>query len=176
MLLSASTSHGTRTRRRAAWIATAAVGVSLVLSGATTAPAALADTTATLSGVILGVGADEAQRIVTWYSSADTAQSVQVAPTSSLVNGRFPASATTFSASGTANIAGSGGYNRHATITGLAENTAYSYRVGSDGNWSPTAAFRRSRSTGTTTSCSSATRRSARRATSRRTKRAGRTR
>lgn len=141
MLLSASTSHGTRTRRRAAWIATAAVGVSLVLSGATAAPAALADTTATLSGVILGVGADEAQRIVTWYSSADTAQSVQVAPTSSLVNGQFPASATTFSASGTANIAGSGGYNRHATITGLAENTAYSYRVGSDGNWSPTAAF-----------------------------------
>ncbi|MFF7682384.1 fibronectin type III domain-containing protein [Microbacterium sp. NPDC007973] len=141
MLLSASTSHGTRTRRRAAWIATAAVGVSLVLSGAATAPAALADTTATLSGVILGVGADEAQRIVTWYSSADTAQSVQVAPTSSLVNGQFPASATTFSASGTANIASSGGYNRHATITGLAENTAYSYRVGSDGNWSPTAAF-----------------------------------
>lgn len=141
MLLSASTSHGTRTRRRAAWIATAALGVSLVLSGAATAPAALADTTATLSGVILGVGADEAQRIVTWYSSADTAQSVQVAPTSALVNGEFPASATTFSASGTANIASSGGYNRHATITGLAENTAYSYRVGSDGNWSQTSAF-----------------------------------
>ena len=141
MLLSASTSHGARTRRRVSWIATAAVGVSLVLSGAAMAPAAMADTPATLSGVILGVGADETQRIVTWYSSADTAQTVQVAPTSSLVNGEFPASATTFSASGAANIASSGGYNRHATITGLAENTAYSYRVGSDGNWSSTYAF-----------------------------------
>ncbi|MGC5124337.1 fibronectin type III domain-containing protein, partial [Escherichia coli] len=28
------------------------------------------------------------------------------------------------------------------TITGLAENTAYSYRVGSDGNWSATYAFK----------------------------------
>lgn len=142
MLLSASTSHGTLTRRRATWIATAVVGVSLVLSGTAVASAAQADSPATLSGVILGVGADEAQRIVTWYSSADTAQTVQVAPTSTLVNGEFPATATTFSASGTANVATSGGYNRHATITGLAENTGYSYRVGSDGNWSSTYAFK----------------------------------
>lgn len=141
MFLTASTSHGTRTRRRVSWIATAAVGASLVLTGVASAPAAMADTTATLSGVILGVGADETQRIVTWYSSADTAQSVQVAPTSTLVNGEFPVTATTFSASGTANIASSGGFNRHATITGLAENTAYSYRVGSEGNWSSTSAF-----------------------------------
>ena len=137
MLLTASTSHGARTRRRVSWIATAAVGASLVLSGAATAPAALADTTATLSGIILGVGADESQRNVSWYSSADTAQTVQVAPTSTLVNGEFPATATTFSASGTANTSTTG-FNRHTTITGLAENTAYSYRVGSDGNWSST--------------------------------------
>ena len=142
MLSSASTSHGTRTRRRATWIATVVVGASLVLSGTAMASVAQADSPTTLSGVILGVGADEAQRIVTWYSSADTTQSVQVAPTSTLVNGAFPASATTFSASGTANIATSGGFNRHATITGLAENTAYSYRVGSDGNWSSTYAFK----------------------------------
>lgn len=142
MLLTASTSHGARTRRRVSWIATAAVGASLVLSGAAIAPAASADTTATLSGIILGVGADESQRIVSWYSSADTAQTVQVAPTSTLVNGEFPATATSFSASGTANIASSGGFNRHSTITGLAENTAYSYRVGSDGNWSTTYAFK----------------------------------
>jgi hypothetical protein len=141
MLLTASTSHGARTRRRVSWIATAAVGASLVLSGAATAPAALADTTATLSGIILGVGADESQRNVSWYSSADTAQTVQVAPTSTLVNGEFPATATTFSASGTANTSTTG-FNRHTTITGLAENTAYSYRVGSDGDWSSTYAFK----------------------------------
>jgi hypothetical protein len=141
MLFTASTSHGTRTRRRVSWIATAAVGASLVLSGAATAPAALADTTVTLSGIILGVGADESQRNVSWYSSADTAQTVQVAPTSTLVNGEFPATATTFSASGTANTS-TGGFNRHTTITGLAEDTAYSYRVGSDGDWSSTYAFK----------------------------------
>ncbi|MDR6689485.1 hypothetical protein J2X55_000384 [Microbacterium sp. 1154] len=142
MFLTASTSHGTRTRRRVSWIATAAVGASLVLTGVASVPAAMADTTASLTGIILGVGADQSQRIVTWYSSADTAQTVQLAPTSAVTNGQFPASATTFSASGTANIASSGGFNRHATITGLAENTAYSYRVGSDGNWSNTYSFK----------------------------------
>ncbi len=57
MFLTASTSHGTRTRRRVSWIATAAVGASLVLTGVASVPAAMADTTATLTGVILGVGA-----------------------------------------------------------------------------------------------------------------------
>ncbi|MGI5236967.1 fibronectin type III domain-containing protein [Dactylosporangium sp. CA-139066] len=102
----------------------------------------LADDPATLTGIILGVGANESQRIVTWYSSADTTQKVQLAPTSALVNGDFPASAATFAAIGGANIATSGGFNRHATLTGLQEHTAYSYRVGTDGNWSPAYAFK----------------------------------
>ncbi|MFF5293673.1 purple acid phosphatase family protein [Paractinoplanes globisporus] len=129
-------------RRRMVATATAAfLGLGVALGSGLAAPALAADT-ATLSSVILGVGANESQRIVTWYSSADTAQQIQVAPTAELVNGEFPASAITFAAAGSANIATSGGFNRHATITGLKESTGYSYRVGSEGNWSSTYAFK----------------------------------
>jgi hypothetical protein len=118
-----------------------ALGVSCAVGGLAV-PANAADTsTATFSGVILGVGASESQRIVTWYSSADNEQTVQLSPTSTLENGEFPAGAPTFTATGAANIATSGGFNRHATISDLRENTAYSYRVGSAGNWSPTYSF-----------------------------------
>jgi hypothetical protein len=95
----------------------------------------------TSSAVVLGVGATASQRVVSWYSSANTAQAVQVAPTSQLVNGEFPANAVTFAATVAANGV-NGGYNAHAIIDGLQENTPYSYRVGSDGAWSPTYAFK----------------------------------
>jgi hypothetical protein len=131
-----------RFSNRVAAGATAVVlGLGLAVGAGPVTPVFAADT-ATLSGIILGVGANESQRIVTWYSSADTAQSIQLAPTAELTGGAFPASAATFAATGTANIATSGGYNRHATMTGLKEHTAYSYRVGSEGNWSPTYAFK----------------------------------
>lgn len=129
-------------RRTATWISAAALSASLALTGALIAAPASAADTVDLTGIILGVGADESQRIVSWYSSADTAQSVQIAPTSEIANGEFPATAVTFTATGTANIASSGGFNRHATVTGLDASTAYSYRVGSDGEWSNTYDFK----------------------------------
>lgn len=129
-------------RRRMVATATAAfLGLGVALGSGLASPASAADP-ATLSGIILGVGANESQRIVTWYSSADNAQQVQVAPTADIVNGEFPANAVTYAASGAANIATSGGFNRHATVTGLKEKTGYSYRVGSAGNWSPAYAFK----------------------------------
>jgi hypothetical protein len=87
------------------------------------------------------VGGTESQRAVSWYSSANTAQVVQVAPTSRLVKGQFPKNAVTFPATVAANSV-NGGYNGHATIDGLKKNTAYSYRVGSEGDWSPTYSFK----------------------------------
>ncbi|MEW1777789.1 metallophosphoesterase family protein [Streptomyces sp. NPDC086777] len=129
-------------RRRVAVGATAALlGLTVALGGTLATPAGAADG-ATLSGIVLGVGSNESQRTVTWYSTTDTAQKVQVVPTAQLVNGEFPAGAATFDALGAANIASSGGFNRHATITGLKENTAYSYRVGTEGNWSSAYSFK----------------------------------
>ncbi|MEV1332737.1 metallophosphoesterase family protein [Micromonospora costi] len=142
MRLSTSAQARGLARRRAAAGATAALlGLGLALGSGLGTAASAADAS-TYNGIILGVGANETQRIVTWYTSADTAQKVQVAPTSAIVNGEFPADAITFDAVGGANIATSGGFNRHATITNLKENTAYSYRVGSEGNWSTAYAFK----------------------------------
>lgn len=127
-------------RRLSVRLAAIALGATVTLGCVATAPAMAADPV-NLTGIILGVGAQESQRIVSWYSSADTAQSVQLAPTSAVVDGVFPADAVSFAATGAANIATSGGFNRHATITGLKENTTYSYRVGADGAWSTAYSF-----------------------------------
>jgi hypothetical protein len=103
---------------------------------------ASAQSPVTTSAIVLGVGANQAQRVVSWYSSSSGAQSVQVVPTSQLlINGEFPANPTSYAASLTANAV-NGGYNGHATLDGLQEDTAYSYRVGSEGAWSPTYAFK----------------------------------
>ena len=132
---------GPMRHRVVAGVTAAFLGMAVAFGSGLGSPASAADP-ATLSAIILGVGANESQRIVTWYSSTDTAQQVQLVPTAQVVNGEFPADAVTFAASGSANIATSGGFNRHATLTGLKENTAYSYRVGGEGGWSPAYSFK----------------------------------
>src|SRR3954468_12488489 len=126
-------------RRMALGVAAAAVSATALLgSGLTTA--AGADPVVKPTSIVLGVGATESQRVVSWYSSAGTPQVVQVAPTSKLSRGQFPKHSVTFPATVAANTV-NGGYNGHATIDGLKKNTSYSYRVGSRGNWSPTYSF-----------------------------------
>ncbi|WP_187368096.1 purple acid phosphatase family protein [Nonomuraea terrae] len=137
--------NGTQRRgqflRRAAVAATAAVmGVSAVIGSGLTAAAQAADGTAP-TGIVLGVGANEAQRVVSWYAADGTAKVVQVAPTHKVHKGQFPKDAVTIPATVTANVV-SGGYNGHATINGLKEHTSYSYRVGTGGTWSPTYTFK----------------------------------
>jgi hypothetical protein len=115
--------------------------LALVAFAAASMVLARAAVPATINGIILLVGADESQRVVSWYASADTiGQGVQVAPTSEVLNGAFPSSASTYSAVLVANTV-NGGFNGHAILDNLKENTAYSYRVGGDGGWSPTFAF-----------------------------------
>ncbi|PWR09960.1 metallophosphoesterase [Micromonospora acroterricola] len=141
MTLSTSTrAPGLVRRRVVAGVAAGFLGITAAAGSGLMATASAAEST-TISSVILGVGANETQRIVTWYSSADTAQKIQLAPTAEIVNGEFPASAASFDAVGGANTSTTG-FNRHATITNLRENTAYSYRVGAEGNWSSAYAFK----------------------------------
>ncbi|WP_308428919.1 metallophosphoesterase family protein [Streptomyces brasiliensis] len=113
---------------------TAALGSGLMTG-------AHAETSAAPTGLVLGVGANESQRVVSWYTPDNTPQVVQVAPTSKIVNGEFPANAVTFPATVAANSV-NGGYNAHATIDSLHQNTAYSYRVGTQGSWSTTYSFK----------------------------------
>ena len=129
-----------RARRPAVGLGLAALAVTAALGiGSITIAGAQAPTTS--SGIVLGVGANASQRVVSWYTSANTAQSVQVAPTAQLVNGAFPASAVTFAATVAANTV-NGGFNAHAAVDGLHENISYSYRVGAEGAWSATYEFK----------------------------------
>ena len=133
-----------RQRGATALLAAAALGVSIAFAsvGAPVTSASAAEVSYT--DLVLQVGANESQRNVSWYSSADTAQVVQVAPKSTVQGGEFPSSAKTFSATGTANDTdeSKGTFNRNATISNLAENTEYSYRIGAEGNWSPVYTFK----------------------------------
>ncbi|GAA5034821.1 immunoglobulin-like domain-containing protein [Microbacterium fluvii] len=100
------------------------------------------DLPVTISDIVLGVGATEAERNLTWYSDQDVAQVAQLAKTSEVVGDAFPASATTF-ATTAGGATTSGEFFRDTTLSGLAENTEYAYRVGSDENgWSPVSTFR----------------------------------
>jgi len=98
-------------------------------------------TPAIISGIILLVGADESQRVVNWYASDNTSQVVEVAPTSDLQGGAFPSDATRYEGVVAANTV-NGGFNGHAILDQLKENTEYSYRVGGDGAWSATYQFK----------------------------------
>ncbi|MGW1341275.1 fibronectin type III domain-containing protein [Kribbella sp. NPDC002412] len=119
----------------------ACVTVAVVTAATGFGGAAHAADQATPTGIVLGVGANESQRVVSWYAATGTAQVVQVVPTSRLVHGRFPAHPTSYPATVAANTV-NGGYNGHATINGLREHTSYSYRVGTPAGWSPTYSFK----------------------------------
>jgi len=67
---------------------------------------------------------------------------VQLAPTSELLDGDFPSTARSYAAVVVANTTVGGGFNGHAILDRLEENTEYSYRVGGDGAWSQTYAFK----------------------------------
>ncbi|MFD3403937.1 fibronectin type III domain-containing protein [Kribbella sp. NPDC058693] len=129
--------------RVAACLTVAVVATATAFGGVGQAAASTTASTAgsAPTGIVLGVGAKESQRVVSWYAPTGAKQFVQVAPTRQVVHGKFPRHTTTYSATVAANKV-NGGYNGHATIDGLRQYTSYSYRVGSDGNWSPTYSFK----------------------------------
>ncbi|MCP2265871.1 fibronectin type III domain-containing protein [Promicromonospora thailandica] len=96
--------------------------------------------TASVTDLVLGIGATEAERNLAWYTDVDTEQVAQIAPAGEVTGGVFPADAVSVPATG--GPSSSGELYRHATFTGLEENTAYSYRVGAEGAWSAVHTFR----------------------------------
>ncbi|WP_209021850.1 fibronectin type III domain-containing protein [Nocardioides sp. 503] len=141
-----------RGRRRAA-AAVAAVTLSAAVYGGLNLPSAQADSPAAdITDIVLTVGADQTERVVSWSGSTDGAQGVQLAPTSALgTGGTFPTSAVTIPGDVDLNTSGAAaGYasptvelaHGYTVLDDLAPSTQYSYRVGSEGHWSATYTFK----------------------------------
>lgn len=149
-LSSLSQSRGPLRRRVVAGLA-AAAGACVAMGGlATAAAAADSSSWASPTRIVLSVGADESQRVVSWYANnGDPDQIVQVAPSKKVKGGQFPSSSLSFAGVVAANVSVSAQTNTvkgakfhgHAVVTGLKENTEYSYRVGEGGHWSQTYTF-----------------------------------
>ncbi|MGJ9412962.1 fibronectin type III domain-containing protein [Aeromicrobium sp. CF4.19] len=93
------------------------------------------------SSVLLGVGTDETERNLSWFSDTGQAEVVQIAPSAGLVDGGLPETATTIEATETGpSLDGINAYS-HATLSNLEPETAYTYRVGSETGWSDLRTF-----------------------------------
>lgn len=89
----------------------------------------------TITELGLNIGATESEVNFAWFSTYEGAEQVQFAPASAVTAGEFPADATIVDAIKGGNHEGT--FAAEATVTGLAENTTYAYRVGSEeGGWS----------------------------------------
>ncbi len=91
------------------------------------------------SDVIITAGKDPSSYNLTWTTAVDGAEYLQYAETDKVINGAMPADAMTVPATKTSSTAA---YTVRALMSGLSDNTSYSYRVGSDSvGWSPVYEF-----------------------------------
>lgn len=91
------------------------------------------------SSILLGVGSDQSERNISWFTDSGVPESVQIAEGT---HDTMPADAQTIEPSERG--ASDDGVNDyvHATVTGLEPSTTYSYRVGSEeGGWSDVITF-----------------------------------
>ena len=108
------------------------------VSAAPSQPAAVQ--TATVNSVVLGVGANETQRLVTWYGTSSQQGELQLAPACAQKGNDFPWMHVSFPAvTGTSSVTGFSTFK--ATIDDLRPNTDYVYRVGNRDAWSPVYRF-----------------------------------
>jgi hypothetical protein len=135
-------------RRAAAGAGALALGAGVLISGLL-APAAQAAGTVTIKDIVLGVGANETQRYVTWYASAGTDSIVQLEKTAELNAGAFDEDVMDYTGTVTPTTGTSGGdiarspYRGSALLDTLEANTNYSYQVlASDGSASPIYSFK----------------------------------
>jgi hypothetical protein len=88
-----------------------------------------------VTDLVVNVGTDETQRLVTWYSASDETGEVQLATASAMTGTDFPATYQSFAAV-RSNSSFNGFYTYKASVTGLEPNTDYVYRVGNADGWS----------------------------------------
>ncbi|MBR5139478.1 MAG: metallophosphoesterase family protein, partial [Clostridia bacterium] len=89
----------------------------------------------TFDNVVLGVGADESSRGLSWYSLSSASAEVQYAPVSADKT-VFPTEYKSVTAETKKSENKSGYYVNKAVMSGLSENTDYVYRIVSDGQYS----------------------------------------
>ncbi|WP_181988086.1 fibronectin type III domain-containing protein, partial [Hungatella hathewayi] len=90
---------------------------------------------AVIKSVSLGVGADESETMVTWYSDSKLPGKVQLVKKSDLADRVFPETAAEFAAEKeSANEEGF--FTNQAVIRGLESGAEYAYRVGDGTTWS----------------------------------------
>ncbi|MBO9522114.1 MAG: metallophosphoesterase family protein [Nocardioidaceae bacterium] len=135
-------------RRMVAGAGALALGAGVLVTGVL-APAAQAAGAVTIKDLVLGVGANETQRYVTWYASAGTDSTVQLEKTAELNAGAFDEDVMSYPATVTATTGTSGGdiarspYRGSALLDTLEANTSYTYQVlASDGSTSSTYTFK----------------------------------
>jgi hypothetical protein len=148
MKISSSRTSRSARRRAAASAGVLALGAGVLVTGVF-ATAAHATGTVAIKDIVLGVGANETQRYVTWYASEATDSTVQLERTADLNAGAFDEDVMSYSAAVTPTTGTSGGdvarspYRGSALLDTLEANTAYSYQVlASDGSTSPTYTFK----------------------------------
>lgn len=135
-MLTATWSRGRRTIAASIGLATLAAGGTVAASAA-----AYADAAAPYD-ILLGVGSDETSRNLAWYVPGESDQQVVLQETRRLVGGDFTGRAKVVDAVEKQNWVGTTtAFNAKATLSGLMPNTSYSYKVGTDGAWSPTYTF-----------------------------------
>jgi hypothetical protein len=140
-----------RPRHRRLAAAAVAVALGVGVYGAIALPSAEADSAAAdITDVVLTVGATTSERVISWSGSTDGLQGVQYAPTSTLVGSDFPATSVTVPGEVDLNTSpAANGYasptpelaHGYVVLSDLQPSTSYSYRVGSEGHWSPTYTF-----------------------------------
>ena len=72
---SRATSQQGAKRHLIAWLSAATLGLTFASSSLLTAPAMAEEVSTAPTAIVLGVGANESQRILSWYTSEDTSHS-----------------------------------------------------------------------------------------------------
>lgn len=99
-------------------------------------------TVVSFTDVFLNIGATESERNLNWHTDSSAAGEVQYAPKSAMAGDTFPETYSTGAATTAKTDNAPGRFHNKATMTGLAANTEYVYRLKSDTTYSEIFSFK----------------------------------